>query len=365
MSGTTDMPHRRIRHQAMVENFEPRIIAFCCNWCAYAGADLAGVSRLQMPPNFRVIRVMCSGRVDPLFVLKSLEAGADGVLVMGCHPGDCHYIGGNYKAERRMNFLKHILGEIGVGDRVELHWVAASEGPEFQEVITDFTEKITKLGPSPLNPQYHYRKPVKDDQKRRQLQDVLLSIADQLGYKPKEPVEIPEEDVMEGYGFPLIDSDKCIGCGACYLNCPEKVLLMEDSEGERSLSHYQFNCRTCRICEEICPQGAIEIKSGFELGAFLSGEAISDLSMELQQCRICGRYFSTSAQLKYLKEKVAENHPTIEMEGVQFSEDFFNICPDCRRKIMAERMKNQANLEAIEGARMMEATHEESVSGTQ
>jgi coenzyme F420-reducing hydrogenase delta subunit/formate hydrogenlyase subunit 6/NADH:ubiquinone oxidoreductase subunit I len=319
-----------------------------------------------MPPNFRVIRVMCSGRIDPLFVLKSLESGADGVLVMGCHPGDCHYIGGNYKAERRMKFLKHILSELGIGERVELHWVAASEGPEFQHVITDFTSKITELGPSPLNSKYHFRKPVKEDQKRDQLQDLLVSLADQLGYHPSGPVEVPEDDVMEGYGFPVIDGDKCIGCGACFLNCPEQVILMEDHEGERSISHYQFNCRTCRRCEEICPQEAVKIKTGFELGAFLSGEAINDIDLKLRECRICGNRFSTAAQLDFVRKRLEENNMEVELEGISLKDAFFNICPECRREIMAVRMKNQANMETIDGTRMMEVKHDkEGVPGTQ
>jgi len=327
---------------------------------------LAGVGRLQMPPNFRVIRVMCSGRVDPMFVLKALESGADGVLVMGCHPGDCHYIGGNYKAERRMKFLKHILNEIGIGDRLELQWVAASEGPKFQQVITEFTSKIKGLGPSPLDPEYQYRKPVKEDQKRDQLQDLLCSIADQMDYHSIEPLEIPEEDVMEGYGFPVIDGDKCIGCGTCFLNCPEQVIQMDDQEGSRHISHYQFNCRTCRRCEEMCPQEAIKISTGFELGAFLSGEATDDLDLELRKCRICGNFYSTSKQLEYIRKKIAEDSPDIGMEGIDFPEDFFEICPECRREIVAERMKHQSNLEPMDVAKLLEAKHDEKgVSGTQ
>ena len=136
-----------------VENavFEPRIIAFCCNWCSYAGADLAGVSRLQMPTNFLVIRTMCSARVDPEFVLRAFAKGADGVLVLGCHPADCHYIGGNYRTRRRIALLKMLLEQYGINpDRLILQWVSASEGIRFQETVKDFTAKIKELGPSPL-----------------------------------------------------------------------------------------------------------------------------------------------------------------------------------------------------------------------
>lgn len=131
-----------------MEKFEPKILGFLCNWCAYAGADLAGVSRIQYPANIRVIRVMCSGRVDPLLVLKSFKHGIDGVAVLGCHPGDCHYQTGNYQAERKMQMTKRVLEKIGVEpERLYLDWVSAAEGRRFSDVITDFTTKIKEIGP--------------------------------------------------------------------------------------------------------------------------------------------------------------------------------------------------------------------------
>jgi len=138
------------------DGFDPKILGFCCNWCSYAGADLAGVSRFQYPPNIRIIRVMCSGRVDPAFILKALEVGADGVLIAGCHPGDCHYIAGNYKAARRISLLKRMLDQFGIeGERVRLEWVSASEGSRFAEVVSDFTQTVKELGPNPLRKQDH------------------------------------------------------------------------------------------------------------------------------------------------------------------------------------------------------------------
>jgi F420-non-reducing hydrogenase iron-sulfur subunit len=132
-----------------MDNFEPKIVAFCCNWCSYAGADLAGTSRMQYSPNIRIIRVMCSGRVNPLFVLKALNVGADGVLILGCHPGDCHYIEGNYKTMRRIPLLKKMLKQLGIEEeRVRLEWVSASEGAKFAEVANNFTQTIKDLGPS-------------------------------------------------------------------------------------------------------------------------------------------------------------------------------------------------------------------------
>lgn len=129
-------------------NFEPKIVGFLCNWCSYAGADLAGTSRLKYPPSVRVIRVMCSGRVDPLFVLKAFASGADGVLVLGCHPGDCHYLAGNYKTMRRMLLLQEMLRQLGIEEeRLRLDWVSASEGERFASIVKEMTEKIKELGP--------------------------------------------------------------------------------------------------------------------------------------------------------------------------------------------------------------------------
>ena len=131
------------------EEFEPKIIAFLCSWCSYAGADLAGVSRLQYPANIKIVKVPCSGRINPFYILKSLQAGADGVWVSGCHPGDCHYLSGNYFACRRFAILKRLLEYIGIEEgRVHFSWVSAGEGQKFAEVAREVTESIKKLGPA-------------------------------------------------------------------------------------------------------------------------------------------------------------------------------------------------------------------------
>jgi F420-non-reducing hydrogenase iron-sulfur subunit len=133
--------------------FEPKIIGIICNWCTYTGADLAGTARIKSAPNVRVVRVMCTGRIDPTFVLKAFALGADGVLVSGCHPGDCHYIEGNYKFLRRSELLKRMLADYGIDPgRYRQEWVSASEGERWAEVVNSMTEQVRKLGPFKLAP---------------------------------------------------------------------------------------------------------------------------------------------------------------------------------------------------------------------
>jgi F420-non-reducing hydrogenase iron-sulfur subunit len=132
-------------------SFEPRIIGILCNWCSYTGADLAGTARMKYPPNVMSVRVMCSGRVDTGFIFDAFAHGADGVLICGCHPGDCHYVEGNYKCLRRIPLTKRLLKDLGIDPkRLRLEWVSASEGARFQQVVTEFTEQIRALGPLEL-----------------------------------------------------------------------------------------------------------------------------------------------------------------------------------------------------------------------
>ncbi|HJY64213.1 MAG TPA: hydrogenase iron-sulfur subunit [Ignavibacteria bacterium] len=137
---------------ANTSTFEPRIVGFLCNWCSYSGADLAGVSRLKTAPNIRIIRTMCSGRVDPAFIIRAFELGADGVLISGCHFGDCHYLEGNFKTMRRVEMMKLILKNFGIDPkRLRLEWISASEAEKFARVSFEFTDEIRKLGPFKLN----------------------------------------------------------------------------------------------------------------------------------------------------------------------------------------------------------------------
>ncbi len=140
--------------------FEPKIVGFLCNWCSYTGADLAGVSRIKSAPNVRLVRTMCSGRVDPTFILRAFELGADGVVVMGCHLGDCHYQEGNYKTIRRIPFLQRLIEQFGIEPgRLRLEWVSAAEGDRFAQVVNEFTEEIRALGPLKLPVHTSHRTP--------------------------------------------------------------------------------------------------------------------------------------------------------------------------------------------------------------
>jgi F420-non-reducing hydrogenase iron-sulfur subunit len=132
------------------EDFEPKIVGFTCNWCTYAGADLAGTSRKKYPPNIRIIRLMCTARIDPMFVLKALLNGADGVFIGGCHPGECHYIKGNFYSRRRIAAMRTILQQLGLDNRVQLHWISASEGVKFADTMKNLTAHIKEVGPNPM-----------------------------------------------------------------------------------------------------------------------------------------------------------------------------------------------------------------------
>ena len=190
--------------------YKPKFVGFLCNWCSYAGADLAGVSRFNYPTNLRIIRVMCSGRLDPSFILTAFERGLDGVLVAGCHPGDCHYLSGNYQAKYKVLMLRKILEKIGFDNRrLRLDWISAAEGRKFADLTTEFTEELTKLGPSPVKSDTNLRKLL--DYTKQIISDFRLRW---LVSRERELVEIenaygekiPEEefeDLLEG----IIDAE--------------------------------------------------------------------------------------------------------------------------------------------------------------
>jgi len=171
-------------------DFKPKILGFLCNWCSYAGADLAGVSRIQYTPNIRIIRVMCSGRVDPIFIAEALSRNIDGVLVLGCHPGDCHYISGNYEAEMKINLLKKLLSLIGFETRLRLDWVSASEGNRFAELVNEFNDHIKNLGPSPI----------RNKKSRKELINEFKAIKSVLSNSRLRILAGRERNILEVYG---------------------------------------------------------------------------------------------------------------------------------------------------------------------
>ena len=186
----------------MAENdgFEPKIIGFLCNWCSYAGADLAGVSRIQYPTNIRIVRVMCSGRIDPTIPLDVLLMGADGVIVLGCHPGDCHYVEGNLYEERKIKMLKKLLALTGLEpERLELEWVSASEGQRFAKIVTEFTNQIKKLGPSPISGKHPNRKILENVQAAKAAaSDFKLRVLVGRERELTEKANVYEEKISQG-----------------------------------------------------------------------------------------------------------------------------------------------------------------------
>ncbi len=146
--------------EAKQHDFEPKIVAFVCTWCTYAGADLAGTSRMQYPTNVRVLKFPCTGRIDPVFILRAFQKGADGVLVSGCHPGDCHYMAGNFHARRRFAAFRALLHFIGVDlNRLQFSWVSAAEGGKWVEVVTELTERVRTMGPMPEFKELEHEEP--------------------------------------------------------------------------------------------------------------------------------------------------------------------------------------------------------------
>lgn len=281
---------------------------------------------------------MCSGRVDPLFILRALEVGADGVFIGACHPGDCHYVDGNIKAKKRFDFLLRILEPLGLKDRVTMEYVSASEALKFKEVTTAFTEKIRQLGPSPVGTN---RKIVdltinNESHKKQAIYSVLKALTDAVGYQPTEPLIIPVEETMEGYGFPKRDPDKCIGCYACYNTCSEEVITLEDIENRRIFGTLSHACVVCKKCQEICPQEAIEIVPGFELMAYLSQTPIEDIHLELRQCEECHSYFAATKHVEFVEEKVQASIHTLHIPKEQH-----RLCPKCRRKQIAQKVRSK------------------------
>jgi coenzyme F420-reducing hydrogenase delta subunit/ferredoxin len=202
-----------------MSEFEPVILAFCCNYCAYAAADIAGVSRMQYPSNIRIVRLPCTGKVDLLYIFRAFESGADGVIVCGCLKGGCHFVEGNLHAEDRIKLAKDILEAIGIGGaRLDMYFISSAMAPKFVETVRDVTERIRTLGPAlPQKAKLTSHDP--SSSKRRFLYAMIRNLA---LVKPEKMVQIPEG--LEEFGTIVFNPSKCIGCKKCEEICPEKAI---------------------------------------------------------------------------------------------------------------------------------------------
>ena len=223
--------------------FEPEVVALCCNWCGYAGADLAGVSRVQYPPNIRIIRLMCSGRVEMNYILKPLQLGADGVMVICCHPGDCHYISGNEKAEKVFEMTKELLHSFGMEDRLRIEYISAAEGTKFGEVVSDFVRGLRRMDPNPM----------------KAVRQKFTTGRTQL---PRGDIKGRIDDIIK-----VTRAYHCLECGKCAASCPVTKMRPEYSPMltvERALRGFDdeitedmgiWTCMTCGSCSYRCPSG--------------------------------------------------------------------------------------------------------------
>lgn len=202
-----------------MSQFEPSILAFCCNYCAYAAADIAGVSRMQYPPNVKIIRLPCTGKVDITYILRAFESGADGVMVCGCLKGGCHFVEGNLHAEDRIKLAKDILEAIGIGgDRLNMYFISSAMAPKFVETAKEVTENIRKLGPA-LSKKLQLTKKELLTNKRAFLYSMIKNLA--LKH-PEKSIPVPEG--LEEFGTIEFDPSKCIGCKKCEEVCPEEAI---------------------------------------------------------------------------------------------------------------------------------------------
>jgi coenzyme F420-reducing hydrogenase delta subunit/NAD-dependent dihydropyrimidine dehydrogenase PreA subunit len=288
---------------------EPVVVAFLCNWCGYAAADLAGVSRLQYPPNIRIIRVPCTGEIDIAHILRAFEDGIDGVFIAGCLKEQCHYIDGNYKAEERISFTKALLKAIGFEEkRLEMFFISASMGTTFAETAQSFVERIGKLGPSLSEnsglPAY------REGEKRIFLIEQIKRLS------KKKDVDFVVEGI-EGFGKVELDREKCTGCGSCGNICEPAAIKINDVDSRRIISYTQGYCSACKKCEEQCEEEAIKVSEVFDLQKILSLQEESLSEVELLPCSSCGTMFAPGKQVVGLEEELHES---------------LAVCPDCRSK---------------------------------
>ncbi|UCE36596.1 MAG: hydrogenase iron-sulfur subunit [Thermoplasmata archaeon] len=307
-----------------MKKFEPVIVGFVCNECVYAAADLAGTTRLSYPPNIRLIRVPCSGQVDIIHILRAFENGADGVFVGGCLPEQCHYVDGNIKAEKRVEFLKKALMALGLEEeRLSIHLLSAAMGIEFANFAGEFTNTIKKLGPNPLKNQKSLS--LHSNHKRMIMRDLLLSISDAFG---KEGVKF--QAVFPGFGEAILDENKCIGCGACSYVCKDEAMTTAIENDVILINNTYWKCTACGRCQEICPKDCMEIREEFDLKRFLKGEVDQKAEVGMLACERCNKPF--------LPLMMAADIEKILTDKAQ-STDFVGLCPTCKKFHQAEKVR--------------------------
>lgn len=294
-------------------DFKPTIAAFLCNWCSYAAADMAGISRFQYPTNVRIMRVPCTGEIDITHVLRAFENGIDGVFISGCLKEQCHYIDGNYKAEAMVKFARKLLEKIGFDhERLEMHFISAGMGPRFAEAITEFTEKITKIGPNEIKAE-----PSKFMEGNKRM--FLVSLIKNLTILPPEKIDLVIDD-LDGFGEAALDREKCIGCGSCANICDTWATKATDGEGIRRLTFTQGLCVACKKCEEQCKEEAIKVSRVFDLNKIMAMEEVIMNELELELCSICQAVVAPRKQL----EKDNAEKPV--------------LCPGCKEMKKGEKI---------------------------
>lgn len=305
-------------------SFEPVIVGFCCNECAYAAADLAGTSRMSYPPNVRIIRVPCSGHVDLLYLLRAVDLGADGVFVAGCLKGGCHYVDGNLKAERVVNFFKRVLDAVGLGsERAEMFFMAASDAEAFVNAVSSFAERVKSLAP---NPRKRALEKLEVAKKRTAVAALVRGIAESLGRLLEELPVVAE--VPPAYAEVAVNADKCTGCKACELACEYGAIEFRD-KSSRLLLYSPAECTVCEECFDSCPEEALSLGNSLDLAAFASGGFVVKVSLPLAACASCGSPFVTERG----KEALAPATPAADLLG---------LCPDCRKREAASRLARWA-----------------------
>jgi F420-non-reducing hydrogenase iron-sulfur subunit len=297
--------------------FEPKVLVLCCNWCSYAASDTAGIARLELPASCRVVRVMCTGRVEIGLLVWALLKGADGVLVSGCHIGDCHYISGNEKAVERVELLRALLDCYGLAGRLKMVHASAGEGRRFTELCSGFVQELRELGPTPLE------QTELDVDWRDRKRDVVLGLLAELQRSTGAPTRVggSSRAATFSFGEPVFDDARCVGCGACAQVCPETNIEYSDRGGERLFRYLHARCVGCGLCEQACPEEAITIRRELDPVAFVLQEESLPVRRALASCVGCGQHFAPERQLAVLTERAGEGADAFPTD----------LCPACRR----------------------------------